>query len=152
MVCWSKNTCFQYKRENWLDFCVGGPNWLDFSVWERIWLDFSVVMKLISLLCGWSKLNWVLYAGRKPLAFSVSIQIDLTIVWVVQIDLISVWGVELYLISVQSEMDWVVVWIVENGIISVWWVGIDLVFVQRSKMTWFQRCLLYTSPSPRDQA
>ena len=79
---------------------MGGPNWLDFSVGERIWLDFSIVMKLISLSCGWSKLIWVLYAGRTPLAFGVSMQIDVNIVWVVQIDLISVWGVELDLIPV----------------------------------------------------
>ena len=38
---------------------------ISFSVGKRIWLDFSVEMVLISLFCGWSKLIWVLYAGRK---------------------------------------------------------------------------------------
>ena len=39
-------------------------------------------------------------AGRKSLGFSVSIEIDLVLVWVVDIDLILVWGIELGLISV----------------------------------------------------
>ena len=43
-------------------------------------------MKLIWLLCGWSKLTWFLNAGRKSLVFSVSMQIDLHFVWVLQID------------------------------------------------------------------
>ena len=42
----------------------------------------------------------VLDAGRKSLAFSVSIEIDLVFVWVADIDLISVWRMELDLMSV----------------------------------------------------
>ena len=41
-------------------------------------------------MCGWSKLTWFLYAGRKSLGFSLRIEIDLVFVWVVEIDLISV--------------------------------------------------------------
>ena len=44
-----------------------------------------------------------LNAGRKPLGFSVSIEIDVFFVGVVNIDLISVGGIELDLISVQGS-------------------------------------------------
>ena len=58
------------RESTW--FCVGRLSWLDFCVGNRIWLDFSLVMKLISLLCGSSKLTWFLNAGQKSLVFSVS--------------------------------------------------------------------------------
>ena len=57
---------------------------------EVDWLGFYV----------WSKLIWFWYASRKSLGFSVSIEIDLVLVWVIEIDMISVWGMELGLISV----------------------------------------------------
>ena len=48
----------------------------------------------------WSTLTRFLDAGRKSLAFSVSIDIDLVFVWVVDTDFISVRRIELGLISV----------------------------------------------------
>ena len=57
--------------------------------------------------CGWSKLTWFLHASRKPLGFSVSIELDFVFVWVVELDLISMGGIELDLISVRgSELTW----------------------------------------------
>ena len=47
-----------------------------------------------------SKLTLFLYAGRKKLGSSVSIELDFVVVWVVEIDLISLWGIEVDLISV----------------------------------------------------
>ena len=41
---------------DWLGFRAGDRNWLEFSVGDGTWLDFSVGIKLIRLLCGWSKL------------------------------------------------------------------------------------------------
>ena len=60
--------------------------------------------RLTWFLCGWwlSKLNWFLETGRKPLGFSVSIEIDLVFVWVVGSDLIPLWGTTLDLISVEG--------------------------------------------------
>ena len=51
----------------------------------------------------WSKLTRFLDAGRQSLGFSVSIEIDLVLVWAVDIDLISVWRVKLDIISVQGS-------------------------------------------------
>ena len=45
-------------------------------------------------LCKGSKLTCFMYADRKSLDSSVSIEIDFVFVWVVEIDLISMWGVE----------------------------------------------------------
>ena len=45
----------------------------------------------------------VLDAGRKSLGFSVSIEIDLILVWVVDINLISVRGFEVDLIYVEGS-------------------------------------------------
>ena len=53
-----------------------------------VWGSVDVV------LCGWSKLTWFLFAGRKSLGLSVSIELDFVLVWVVEIDLISLWGFE----------------------------------------------------------
>ena len=86
-------------------------------------------MKLIWLLCRSSKLTCFLNAGRKSIAFSVSMQIYLHFVWVVRIYLISVWGIELDLVPVQDELDLVLVWVVKNEFISVLRIGIDLVLV-----------------------
>ena len=49
--------------------------------------------------------------------FSVDIDIDLVVVWVVEIDLISVWRIGIDLISVQgSELAWF--WVrVENDLV-----------------------------------
>ena len=69
-VGWPKTACFYDEREYWLGFWVGGPNWFDFSGGDRIWLDLTVGMKLISLLCGWSKLTRVRTRGKAHL-FSV---------------------------------------------------------------------------------
>ena len=69
LVCWPKIACFEYEHENWRGFRVGGPNWLDFSAADRRRLDFSVGIKLIWLLCWWSKLTLFLNAGRKSLFF-----------------------------------------------------------------------------------
>ena len=46
------------------------------------------------------EIDLVFFAGRKSLGFSVSIELDFVLVWVVDIDLISLWGIELDLISV----------------------------------------------------
>ena len=46
------------------------------------------------------EINLFLYAGRISIGFSVSIELDFVLVWVVEIDLISLWGIELDLISV----------------------------------------------------
>ena len=46
------------------------------------------------------EIELVLYAGRKSLGFSVSIEIDFVYVWVVEIDLISMWGIVLDFILV----------------------------------------------------
>ena len=43
--------------------------------------------RLTWLLCGWSKLPWFLFAGRKSPGSGVRIEIDLLLVWVVEIDL-----------------------------------------------------------------
>ena len=64
-----------------------------------------------------------LYAGRKSLVFSVSMQIDLNFVWVVEINLISVCGIELYLIPAKHEMDLVVEWMTSfqcSGSALIW--------------------------------
>ena len=57
LVCLRKITCFQDEHANWFAFCVGGLNWLDVIAGDRRWHHFSVGMKLIWLLCGWSKLT-----------------------------------------------------------------------------------------------
>ena len=59
-----------------------------FFLWGSIGLVWVVEMGL------------VLYAGRKPLGFCASIELDFLFVWVVEINLISTWGIEIYLISV----------------------------------------------------
>ena len=61
-----------------------------FLVWGSISLVFVRVVEI----------SLVLYAGRKSLGFSVSIEPDFVFVWVVEIDLISLWGIQLDLISV----------------------------------------------------
>ena len=38
--------------------------------------------------------------GRKSLGFSVSMEVDMVLAWVVDIDLISVWRIKLDMISV----------------------------------------------------
>ena len=100
LVCCPKITCFSDEHEPWLGFCVGGPKWHNFSVGDRVWLHLSVGMELIWLLRGWWKLTWLLNAGRKSLVSSISVQIDLHLVWVVRIDLISVWGIEVDFVPV----------------------------------------------------
>ena len=70
-------------------FLVCGPKMTCFYCGDR----------LIWFLCGWSKLTWFLYSGRKSLRVSVNVEIDLVFV-LVEIDLISVWEVELDLIAV----------------------------------------------------
>ena len=69
-----------------------------------------------------------LYAGRKSLVFSVSMQIDLNFVWVVEINLISVCGIELYLIPAKHEMDLVVEWMTSfqcSGSALIWFLCSD---------------------------
>ena len=46
------------------------------------------------------EIDLFLYARRKSLDFSVSIELDFVFVWVAKVDLISIWGIELDLISV----------------------------------------------------
>ena len=46
-----------------------------------------------------SRLTSSLYAGRKSLGFSVGLEINLVVVWVVEIDLVSVWGIKHDLLS-----------------------------------------------------
>ena len=46
------------------------------------------------------EMTWFLSAERKSLVFSVSMQIDVHVVWVFQTDVISVWGIEVDFIPV----------------------------------------------------
>ena len=39
--------------------------------------------------------------------------------------------------SVGIDIDLVVVWVVELAVISVWGIGVDLISVQGSEFTWF---------------
>ena len=68
-------------------------------------------------------------AGRKSLRFSVSIEINLVLVWVVDVDLISAWEIELDLISVQGSELICSVSGDRKRLCSSIWIGIDLNFV-----------------------
>ena len=59
-----KITCFYNEHENWHVFCVNGPNWHEFSVGDRTWHHFIVGVKLVWLLCGWSKLTRFCTRGK----------------------------------------------------------------------------------------
>ena len=73
-----------------------GRKLLSFNTWIEIGLVFRVGIEielvfvcgakmtcfkcgdlLTWFLCGWSKLTWFLYSGRKSLGFSVNIELDL---------------------------------------------------------------------------
>ena len=54
-------------------------------------------------LCKGSKLTCFMYADRKSLDSSVSIEIDFVFVWVVEIGLISMSGIEVDVISVKGS-------------------------------------------------
>ena len=75
--CFGRNFMFLCGGQNGVGFCVRAENDLLF-LWGSI----------DSVLCWWSKLTWFLYAGRKSLCFSSSIEIDLVFVWEVELDLI----------------------------------------------------------------
>ena len=64
-----------------------------FLVWGSISLVFVRVVEI----------SLVLYAGRKSLGFSVSIEPDFVFVWVVEIGLISMSGIEVDVISVKGS-------------------------------------------------
>ena len=102
------------------------------------------------------EIDLFLYAGRKSLGFSVSIEMDL-VLKVGEIDLISVWGIGIDLISVQrSETAWFLCVAVENDLFLAYGlkylgfcvgaskssyirvgIEIDLISVMGSKLIWF---------------
>ena len=63
-----------------LGFSVGGWNWLDLSPGDGTWLDFSVGMKLIWLLCRWSKLTSFQFRDRNWHGFWVGVEKCLVLV------------------------------------------------------------------------
>ena len=101
-----------------IDFVMFGP----IIVWCHVWIDIDLVLaresrltcffcagrkwlvfmwRWIAFFCVWViEIDLFLYARRKSLDFSVSIELDFVFVWVAKVDLISIWGIELDLISV----------------------------------------------------
>ena len=67
LVCWPNITCFYDEHENWLGFWVDGPIWHEFSVGDRTGHHFNVGVKLVWLLCGWSKLTRFCTRGENNL-------------------------------------------------------------------------------------
>ena len=104
IVSWLQLTCFCERGRNRLWTTQVGL----FLVWSSIGLVFvrGVEIKLVS------------YAGGRSHGFSVSIEIDLVLVWVVEIDLNSVWGWILTWFQSRDEID-AVVWVVQIDLISV---------------------------------
>ena len=60
----AKITCLYNEHENWHVFCVNGPNWYEFSVGDRTWHHFNLGVKLVWLLCEWSKLTRFCTRGK----------------------------------------------------------------------------------------
>ena len=82
-------------------------------------------------------MTWFSYAGRKSLGFSVSIEIDLLLVWVIEIALISVWGWNLTSFQWRDVIGLLFCVGGRNWIDFSAGIGIDLVSMWRSKMTSF---------------
>ena len=109
--------CFFVRGSKSIRFCVRAENCLIliygstlncFLAWSKLtWFcvraenDLFLVRGSIDLvLVRVVEIDLVFFAGRKSLGFSLSIELDFVLVWVVDIDLISLWGIELDLISV----------------------------------------------------
>ena len=74
LVCWPKTTCFYDEHENWHGFCVDGPIWHEFSVGDRTGHHFDVGVKLVWLLCGWSKLTRFCTRGENRLFLAWAVE------------------------------------------------------------------------------
>ena len=74
--------------------------------------------------------NTQCHTARKLHGFSVGVEIDLVVVWVVEIDMISVWRIGVDLISVWGSELTLFVWRSKMRWFGVW-IEINLIFVSR---------------------